>query len=636
MKKTLLFLAAALTFGMAAHAQIAFSEDFQGGAMPTGWTTIADDLVNSSNYSNYNQDWQVAAISNDGNYAAASISWTEPQGNDCDRWLISPAIVVPASGYSLMADVWGYTNSYPEKVSIRISTTGTDKTDFTEILDVVMDGNIYSEGWNTVAASLDNYAGQSIHIAFVNHGDGYYTFVDNIFVKVIPANSISAVSASVPSWTAQNGVSNVTLTVSNTGSAALAAFDVTYSVNGGDDQTINVTGVDIAPFTNYNYTFPVQVTDLGVALINITVSNPNNDTDPDASDNSVSCQTNVYDPAATTQRTSLLEHFTTAQCQYCPGGHERLEQAMNGFENRICWVAHHVGFGTDAMTITESNQIMSLYGASGTWAPAMTLDRNVEYAIEPNDDGVVGSVGNVSDLVTLFTNATNSPAFATIELSGLSYDPQTRQLSVTVSGSLLSDLSGLNPRLSLYLTQDGIYGVQQSTGGTTIQRYEHNHVIRACISNVWGDEAITSTSAGSTYSKTFTYTLPTKFSANHCRLVAFVNEYGTDMKHRTILNATKSDYLLSGSDPTTGIGDVQAGMEVVTYPNPATEMVYVTAESAIRSYQMVDAMGRQVMSHENLNADILELNVSELAAGIYFITITTDHGTATQRVSVAK
>ena len=108
------------------------------------------------------------------------------------------------------------------------------------------------------------------------------------------------------------------------------------------------------------------------------------------------------------------------------------------------------------------------------------------------------------------------------------------------------------------------------------------------------------------------------------------------MKHRTILNATKSDYLLSGSDPTTGIGDVQAGMEVVTYPTPATEMVYVTAESAIRSYQMVDAMGRQVMSHENLNADILELNVSELAAGIYFITITTDHGTATQRVSVAK
>ncbi|MBP5546958.1 MAG: Omp28-related outer membrane protein [Bacteroidales bacterium] len=634
MKKTLLFLAAALTFSMAAHAQTVFSENFNSlsdGAIPQGWVTYGDNLTNHyTSPATLNDSWSALQQS------MICITWTE-ETSPVDRWLVTPSITMPATNPMLLVDLmspnYGPGSPYAESLKVMVSTTDNQKASFTLLDDL---GELAVDN-NTYAVDLSNYAGQSVYLAFVSYtNDGMYIYLDNVEVRSLPTNSISAVSASVPSWTAQNGISNVTLTVSNTGYAALAAFDVTYSVNGGDEQTINVTNIDVAPFTNYNYTFPVQVTDLGVALINITVSNPNNDTDHDASDNSVSCQTNVYDPAATTQRTSLLEHFTTAQCQYCPGGHERLEQAMNGFENRICWVAHHVGFGTDAMTITESNQIMSLYGASGTWAPAMTLDRNVEYAIEPNDDGVVGSVGNVSDLVTLFTNATNSPAFATIELSGLSYDPQTRQLSVTVSGSLLSDLSGLNPRLSLYLTQDGIYGVQQSTGGTTIQRYEHNHVIRACISNVWGDEAITSTSAGSTYSKTFTYTLPTKFSANHCRLVAFVNEYGTDMKHRTILNATKSDYLLSGSDPTTGIGDVQAGMEVVTYPNPATEMVYVTAESAIRSYQMVDAMGRQVMSHENLNADILELNVSELAAGIYFITITTDHGTATQRVSVAK
>ena len=73
--------------------------------------------------------------------------------------------------------------------------------------------------------------------------------------------------------------------------------------------------------------------------------------------------------------------------------------------------------------------------------------------------------------------------------------------------------------------------------------------------------------------------------ADHCRLVAFVNDFGPDMLHRTVANATKSGYLMTGNDPTTGIGDVQASMNVVTYPNPATEMVYVTAESAIRSYR---------------------------------------------------
>jgi len=640
MKKTLLFLAAVLTIGMAAKAQTAFSEDFQSGTLPTGWTTIADELVNynSNPYNQFGQSWEVTQVSEDGNFAAISISYTDPEGNDCDRWLITPAITVPSSGYFLTANIWGRSTSYPEKVKVMISTTGTNKTDFTQVLDVVMDGTTYSNGWNPVMVNLDSYAGQNIYIAFVNHGDGFYTFVDDVKVKIVPANGISAVSASAPTWTAQNSNANVSLTVRNTGSAALAAFDVTYTVNGGDEQTLNVTGVDVAPFTNYTYTFPVQMTTLGVALVNITVSNPNNDTDADESDNSTSCETNVYDPATTTQRTSLLEHFTTAKCQYCPGGHDRLEQAMNGFEDRICWVAHHVGFNTDDMTISESNQIINLFNTTSTWAPAMTLDRNGDFAIDAEEGGVVGSVGDVSDIVAQFTDATSTPAYVTVELSNLNYDPQSRQLSVTVSGSFVSDFAGTEPRLSLYITQDGIYGVQADYATQSyIQHYEHNHVIRACVSNVWGDQNVfTSTTAGSTYSKTYTYTLPTKFSANKCRLIAFVNDYGPDMMHRTVANATKSGYLMTGDDPTTGIGDVQAGMEVITYPNPTTEMVYVTAEGTIRSFEMVDAMGRKVMGQENLNSDILELNVRSLAAGIYFITITTDRGTAVQRVSVTK
>ena len=169
-----------------------------------------------------------------------------------------------------------------------------------------------------------------------------------------------------------------------------------------------------------------------------------------------------------------------------------------------------------------------------------------------------------------------------------------------------------------------------------IQQYEHNHVIRATVSNIWGDaDAFSSTFAGSTYSKTYTYTLPTSWKANKCRLVAFVNEYGNDILHRQVANATKSGYLLSGDDPTAGINDV-VNINIKAYPNPATEMAYITTESTIRSFEMIDAMGRNVMSGENVNADILELNVSGLASGLYFITVTTDRGIATERLSVVK
>lgn len=633
MKKALLFLAAALTFGMAANAQSSFSEDFNNvadGAVPAGWTTYGDNLTNHYTDASLNDSW--SALSQ----MMVCITWTE-ETSPVDRWLVTPQVTVPTTNGMLLFDIngvnYGPGSPYAESLKIMVSTTDNQKSSFTLLQDL---GEL-PEGSNTFAVNLSAYAGQNVYLAFACYtNDGMYIFLDNVEVKTVPANSISAVSASAPTWTSQNSNANVALTVRNEGSADLTSFDVTYTVNNGDAQVINVTGINVASFTNYTYTFPVMVSSLGATVINITVSNPNNDTDIDASDNSTSCETTVYDPNRTTQRNTLLEHFTTARCQYCPGGHDRLEQAMANFENRICWVAHHVGFHTDNMTINESEEIMALYGNNGTWAPAMTLDRNVDFADGAEAGGVVGSVGNVNDLVSQFNNATNAPAFVTIELSNLTYDPQTRQLNVTVSGSFVNDFVGTEPRLSLYLTQDGIYGSQQSTNGT-IAKYEHNHVIRACISDVWGDaDAFTSTTAGSNYSKTYTYTLPTKFSANNCRLVAFVNDYGPDMLHRTVANATKSDYLMTGNDPTTGIGDVQASMNVVTYPNPATEMVYVSTESAISSYEMVDALGRKVMGNENLNADILELNVSDLNAGIYFITITTEHGTATQRVSVTK
>ncbi len=631
MKKTLLFLAAALTFGMAAHAQTAFSEDFQGGSMPTGWTVIADDLVNSDNYADFNQSWDVTQVSQDGNYAAVSISWTEPQGNDCDRWLITPAITVPASGYNLMANIWGRSASYPEKVKVMISTTGTNKTDFTQVLDVVMDDQNYSTGWNTVMVNLDSYAGQNIYIAFVNHGDGYYTFVDDVEVKVIPANGISAVSAAAPAYTPQGGLCNVSLTVRNEGSAPLAAFDIAYTVNGGDEQNLSVAGIDVAPFTTHTCTVPVQVLDLGVALINLTVSNPNNDTDPDATDNSTSCETNVYDPSTTALRNTVLEHFTTARCPNCPPAHDRLEAAVNGQEDRVVWIAHHVGYYTDDMTITESNQMLRFYNDGGsTYAPAIMLDRNQAFVTD-NDPGPVFFPGE--DVAQVISNAISTPAYVSVNISDVNYDAQSRQLSLTVNGSFISDMTFDSPRITVYIMQDHIMGTQSGASG----QYEHNHVIRACVTDVWGDAtAITSTTAGSTFSKTFTYTLPTNFKANNCWAAAFVNNYTSNVNNCRIANATKTGYLLEGTDPTAGIGDVQASMKVVTYPNPTTEMAYVTTESTIRSYEMVDALGRKVMGSENVNADILELNVSSLSAGIYFITVTTDLGTATQRLSVTK
>ena len=632
MKKALLFLAAALTFGMAANAQSALSENFNNvadGAVPAGWTTYGDNLTNHYTDASLNDSW--SALSQ----MMVCITWTE-ETSPVDRWLVTPQVTVPTTNGMLLFDIngvnYGPGSPYAESLKIMVSTTDNQKSSFTLLQDL---GEL-PEGNNTFAVNLSAYAGQNVYLAFACYtNDGMYIFLDNVEVKTVPANSISAVSATVSSYAAQNSTVDVSLTVRNQGSAALTSFDVTYTVNGSDEQTVNVTGINVASFANYTYTLPVLMTTLGANTINITVSNPNNDTDPDNSDNSTSCSTNVYDPSTTTQRTVVMEHFTTARCPNCPSGHERIGAAYQSVQDRVIWIAHHVGYYTDNMTINESNQMLTFFNDGGsTFAPAWMLDRSYDNV---NDKSEYPGPAFFPDGTesTVLNNALARPAFATVNISNMTYDPQTRQLSVTVSGEFLQSIAFDSPRLSLYIMQDGIRGTQSGANG----RYEHNHVIRACISDVWGDTdpfESTTPAAGDTYTKTFNYTLPTSFTANHCWLAAFVSNYSSDVMNCAILNGAKTGYLMEGDDPTTGIADVESSINVTTYPNPTTEMVYVTVEGRINSYTMVDALGRQVMADENTNADILELNVSDLNAGIYFITITTEHGTATQRVSVTK
>ena len=85
-----------------------------------------------------------------------------------------------------------------------------------------------------------------------------------------------------------------------------------------------------------------------------------------------------------------------------------------------------------------------------------------------------------------------------------------------------------------------------------------------------------------------------------------------------------------------GIEDVKPAISVKMWPNPVAEMAFVEAESTIRSYEVVNSLGQRVMGAEHVNASALELNVSSLAAGVYFVSVTTDNGVSTERLSVVK
>lgn len=609
-------------------------EDFEAnatagnfGTFPVGWTTYADNVANYSQYADFGQSWSVYDFGWLGDGSAICLTYTNST-TACDRWLVTPQLVMPATGdFKLKFDVYG--SQYSEKLAVLVSTTGNAKTDFTQ---AVMPQTTLAAGANTMLFDLSAYVGQSIYIAFrCTTTDGMYTLVDNVTVSAdMPAAGISYTDGMVQGFAPMGTNFSFYTMVRNEGTTPMTSYTLTYTVN-GTAQTRNVTGINVAPFAYYVDTVTISHPTAEAVTIALTVSAPNGVADPDASDNSGSLSLSVYDPSTVAERTTLLDHFTTAVCPNCPSAHTRLGAVMENIDaNRVAWVAHHVGYGTDNMTLAEdaaNTGVMGFYNGTSTFAPAMLLDRDTEN-VPGEYNGMVGGITtNAATLQNQFSNAISKPAFVTVGLENITYDASTRQVSFDVNGMFKSSLTG-TINLTVYITEDSIMGTQSGATGN----YRHDHVLRGVVTSYWGD-ALTSTNANDTYSKHYTYTLPATWNYKKCRLIAFVNNHSNSVTERKVLNATKSAFLTAGQ---VGIEDVKPAISVKMWPNPVAEMAFVEAESTIRSYSVVNSVGQVVESRENVNASALELNVSNYAAGVYFVSVTTDNGVSTERLSVVK
>lgn len=666
MKKALFFLAVAL-MGLAANAQVAFEENFDNVSTPSGigvipdtWTLYGDNLsnANQSPVSYMNDSWCV--INFQGSTPAAfSSTWTSPAAQ-VDRWMVTPEIVIPSTGYSLTFYAKIPNPNYPEAFKVMVSTTGVAKTDFTATL--LNEPTAATEGMRI--ANLDAYAGQTIHLAFVNYGnDKVYIGIDDIKVSVLPQVGIAFYGAVAAPYAAIGGECTVQFAVENQGLAALTSYDYDVTVDGTAlGETRHVTGVNVNTFDYDIQSFTIPVNAVGQHTISITVSNPNGQTDPDLTDNSGTTSTKGFDPS-TFSHSVLIENFTTAQCQYCPAGHERLSEAVAPFSGNVVWVAHHTGYGSDNMTLHQSEEIAGyatgnsiqtwewhpgLYAATaaldaqgrythgGTSAPAMAIDRNAAYAIEPESDGVVGSVGSVSQIEELLMQDLRTPGKLTLGLDNLSYNATTREVKVTVEGMFLENFSD-ELRLNVWVIEDGIIGSQYSATEGQLNNYVHNHVLRTLVTPTWGENAFNmGTNSGNTYKKSYTFTLANNINAQNARIVAFVGKAGSSdsvFTDRHVLNAIQSRNLTDEHLDIQSI-DVEANMNV--YPNPATDKAYISANGIIRSMTLTDISGRRIQEVSNMNVNEIELNVSRLEAGIYFISVTTDEGTTTQKLNVVK
>ncbi len=82
-----------------------------------------------------------------------------------------------------------------------------------------------------------------------------------------------------------------------------------------------------------------------------------------------------------------------------------------------------------------------------------------------------------------------------------------------------------------------------------------------------------------------------------------------------------------------GVEDLRNALNI--YPNPASSIINVNAGGNIESIRIVNMAGQCVYS-ANENDSNATVNVSDLSNGMYFMEVTTEAGTTTQKITVAR
>jgi hypothetical protein len=201
---------------------------------PEGWQRIS---VQGANV------WSRSTTEAHTGAASAYMAYQSTVGQD---WLITPKRPI-FTGDSLIfwlkLDYQGY---QPDSLSIKVSTTDSNITSFTTTILGLREGTNYppdDDNWYRYAVGLNDYAGQSIFIAFKHfNADGDGLYIDDVEIGTLPPNNVAAISIDNANGYGPVKIAPL-LTVRNVGTAT-QTFDVTIIASpGGYSSTKTVTSI---------------------------------------------------------------------------------------------------------------------------------------------------------------------------------------------------------------------------------------------------------------------------------------------------------------------------------------------------------------------------------------------------------
>ncbi len=98
------------------------------------------------------------------------------------------------------------------------------------------------------------------------------------------------------------------------------------------------------------------------------------------------------------------------------------------------------------------------------------------------------------------------------------------------------------------------------------------------------------------------------------------------------LTVTENRYLVANFRNTIGIAEV-ASSDLIVYPNPANEIIFIENTNDISICEIYNAIGRQMYRNDNCQQKV-QINISEFVAGVYIIKIIAEDRVFTKKIVV--
>ena len=423
--------------------------------------------------------------------------------------------------------------------------------------------------------------------------------------------------------------------VQNLGANAIANMDIKYESN-GTVYTYSLTNLNILSNTTYTFIHntPLSVSTATAYPIKVWVDVTGDAFHADDTLNAV-----VTGLSFQPTKRVLMEEGTGTWCGWCPRGAVYTEQFDTVYAGSAIIVAvHNSDPMTDAVYDAGMATLISGY-------PSGAVDRK-DVDVDPSDFGVS------------YLNRINDISPADVGVSAY-FNSVSRQVDVVVSATFAAELTG-DFRLNAVLVEDDVTGTTSAYNQVNYYSSTSNNLPLVGAGHNWQTDpnpvpfsnmvyqfvgrnimggfegqtgSVPSTvSNATTYSYTFSTTIPVTWNANNMRVIGMLQ----DGDLNTVLNVNRGAYGIT----TTVKELVGDAFSMSVYPNPASQSTQLEVNlknSSKYVIELFDMLGQVIYSQQfngSTGKNVFNIPLNGLNAGMYLVKVNVNGSVLTSRLIV--